>query len=58
MMLGENEVAYIEADPNTGESVFYMTNAIIVSELRFGNWAFKQRQNGNLALRWMGAENV
>lgn len=52
--LGENEVAYVAVDPDTNESVFYMTKAIIVQELYFGNWQWKSRDNDNLALRWIG----
>lgn len=47
-----SEVAYISSDGN--ESVFYMTNAIVVSELKFGDWVWKSRGNGNLMLKWNG----
>jgi len=50
-----SEVAYIEVDPNTGESLFYMTRAVVVRDLRFGHWKWADRENGNLALKWMGA---
>lgn len=49
------EVAYIEVDSNTGESLFYMTRAVVVRDLRFGHWKWADRENGNLALKWMGA---
>ena len=49
------EVAYVAIDDN-GESVFYMTKAIIVQDLRFGNWQWKSKDNGNLVLKWMGSD--
>ena len=49
------EVAYVAIDDN-GESVFYMTKAIIVQDLRFGNWQWKSKDNGNLILKWMGSD--
>lgn len=47
------EVAYIAVDEN-GESVFNMNRAVVVSELRFGDWAWMQRANRNLTLKWRG----
>ena len=40
-----------------GESVFYMTNAIVMSELNFGEgmWRWQKRDNDNLSLKWLGA---
>ena len=49
------EVAYVAIDDN-GESVFYMTKAIIVQDLRFAKWQWKSRDNENLSLRWTGSE--
>ena len=48
-------VAYIEVVG--GESLFYMTRAVVVSDLRFGNnkWTFATRDNDNLSLKWLGA---
>lgn len=51
-----NEIAYIAADVETGVSVFYMTQAIVVQDLFFGNWRWNSRSNGNLALKWVGSE--
>lgn len=48
------EVAYIAVDETTGESMFYMTRAVVVKDLRFGNWKWADRSNGNMALKWMG----
>ena len=48
------EVAYIAVDPDTNESMFYITRAVVVKDLRFGNWKWYDRFNGNLALKWMG----
>lgn len=48
------EVAYIAVDQTTGESMFYMTRAVVVKDLRFGNWKWADRSNGNMALKWMG----
>ena len=50
------EVAYIAVDPDTNESVFYMTKAIVVQDLFFGDWRWNSRANGNLALKWVGSE--
>lgn len=47
------EVAYIAVD-SSGESMFYITRAMVVKDLRFGNWKWYDRRNGNMALRWMG----
>ena len=51
------KVAYIAIDESGTESLFYMTRAMIVSDLRFGNdgdWQFQARPNRNLALKWTG----
>ena len=50
------EIAYITANKR-GESVFYMTNAIVVRNLNFGQWRWRSRENGNLNLKWMGASS-
>lgn len=52
--IGLNEVAYIAIDNDTNESVFYMTKAIVVKDLFFGNWKWKSREDGNLMLQWTG----
>lgn len=49
-----DEVAYIAVDQGTGESTFYMTRSVVVKDLRFGDWMWLQRANGNMALKWMG----
>ena len=48
-------VAYIEVD-SQGNSLFYVANAVIVDDLRFGggDWKWAARQNRNLSLKWMG----
>ncbi len=48
------EVAYIAVDPDTNESTFYMTKAVVVKNLRFANWEWRPRDNGNLSLKWVG----
>lgn len=48
------EVAYIAVDEDTQESMFYITRAVVVKDLRFGNWKWYDRSNGNLALKWIG----
>ena len=52
----ETRVAYIEVDSETGDSMFYVTNAVVVDDLRFGggDWQWYARGSGNLALKWMG----
>lgn len=52
--VGSIEIAYIAADPETLESIFYMTKAIVVQDLYFGKWQWKSRDNNNLALKWLG----
>lgn len=37
-----------------GESTVYMTNAVVVRELRFGDWMWYERQNGNMSVKWTG----
>lgn len=48
-------VAYIEVD-SQGNSLFYVANAVIVDDLRFGggDWKWAARQNRNLSLKWLG----
>ena len=48
-------VAYIEVD-SQGNGLFYVANAVIVDDLRFGggDWKWAARQNRNLSLKWMG----
>lgn len=46
------EVAYIAVDEATSESLFYITRAVVVKDLRFGNWKWYDRRNGNMALKW------
>ena len=52
-----NEVAYIDVDPNTKESVFYMTRSVVVKDMFFGEglWKWYKRANNNMSLKWMGA---
>lgn len=49
------EVAYIAVDQSTQESMFYMSRAVVVKDLRFGHWKWADRDNGNMALKWMGS---
>ena len=49
-----SEVAYIAIDPETNQSTFYMTKAVVMKELRFGKWMWYGRPNGNMALKWVG----
>ena len=48
-------VAYIEVD-SQGNSLFYVANAVIVDDLRFGggDWKWAARQSRNLSLKWLG----
>lgn len=48
------EVAYIAVDPNTNESVFYMSHTVVLKTLKFGKWMWFERPNSNMALKWMG----
>lgn len=54
--VGIDEVAYIGIDPTTSKSMFYVDNATILNDLQFGNWQWKNRDNGNLSLKWVGGE--
>jgi len=54
--VGDNEVAYVSIDPETNDSVFYMTKAIVVQDLFFGMWRWQSRSNSNLALKWIGSD--
>lgn len=51
-----NAVAYIDIDPQTQESVFYMTRSVVVKDMFLGEgkWKFFKRENNNLSLKWMG----
>ena len=51
---GADPVMYVQVDSNTGESTVYMTNAVVVQDLRFGNWMWYERTNGNMSVRWTG----
>ena len=55
-MVGDTKVAYVAIDPETYESTFYMTKAVIVQDLRFSDWQWKSRGNRNLSLKWLGGE--
>ena len=46
--------AYIEVID--GVSTFYMTNSIVVRDLRFGKWQWWSRANDNMTLKWIGGE--
>ena len=48
------EVAYAAIDEESNESVFYMTKAIVTQDLRFADWQWRSRSNGNLSLKWVG----
>lgn len=48
------EVAYIAIDPDTGESIFYMTHTVVLKTMRFGKWMWFERENSNMALKWIG----
>jgi len=51
----ETRVGYIETV--NGISVFRMTNAVIVKELRFGHWMWAERESDHmLYLKWRGDE--
>ena len=45
-------VAYIGVENGVGK--LFVTNAVVVQELQFGDWAFTQRGNGHLTLKWIG----
>ena len=49
----DGEVAFISVDENS-ESMFYITRAVVVKDLRFDNWKWYARTNGNMALKWIG----
>lgn len=49
----DEAIASIYVDPQTGQGVLEVANAVVVSELRLGHWAWVPRKNGNLALKWI-----
>lgn len=56
LLVGQDApVAYIAADED-GTGKLFVTQAVVVSELQFGhgNWAWTERKNGNMALKWRG----
>ena len=58
LLVGQDTpVAYIAADED-GTGKLFVTQAVVVSELQFGhgNWAWTERKNGNMALKWRGGE--
>lgn len=51
----EDPVAYINVDEDTNEGVLHVTNVIAVKEVRFGRWAWHEREgSGNLSVKWIG----
>ena len=59
LMLGQDApVAYIAADEDDGTGKLFVTQAVVVSELQFGHgkWAWTERKNGNMALKWRGGD--
>lgn len=48
----DEPITSIYIDTTTGQGILEVTNAVIVSELRLGRWAWTPRKNGNLALKW------
>lgn len=50
-------VMYVEVDDETNESTVYMTNAVVVQDLRFGNWMWYERPNGNMSVGWTGSDS-
>jgi len=48
------EVAYIAVNESTNESMLHMTRAKVMKGLMFGKWQWKARDNGNMALMWVG----
>lgn len=58
---GDEPVMYVQVDvdPTTREakSTVYMTNAIVVQDLRFGRWMWYERANGNMSVRWTGDDS-
>ena len=53
----ENPIAslVVEGSGDGAEGVLVIHRAVVVNELRFGDWAWMPRGNGNLALKWIGA---
>lgn len=52
---GEQPVMYVEVNTETKESTVYMTNAVVVQNMRFGRWMWYERPNGNMSVKWMGS---
>lgn len=52
--VGDPPVMYVEVNTETKESTVYMTNAVVVQNLRFGSWMWYERPNGNMSVRWTG----
>ena len=50
----DNPVAYIAGDNGIGK--LYATNSVIVQDMQFGNWAWYQRSNGHMSVKWVGEE--
>lgn len=47
----DSPVAYIAADED-GVGKLFATNSVVVNEMRFGDWSWYQRRNGNMSVRW------
>ena len=51
---GGNEMAYFGLNDNVWE--MHIANTFVDDQLRFGNFAWIKRDNGNMALKWIGGE--
>lgn len=50
---GDEDVAYIALNEQ-GKAVLYVTRSVVVEDMRFGNWKWYSRANGNMALKYVG----
>lgn len=51
----ETPVAYIAAsEDGTQEGKLFATKSVILQDMQFGNWAWYERQNGNMSIKYIG----
>ena len=43
---------------DNAESKLYVTNTMSLKQLQFGDWAWYQRKNGNMSIKWKGDEST
>ena len=51
----EDPIAYIGTQTVGGQKIgkLFVTNSVVEDKMQFGNWAWYQRENGNMSIKWI-----